>query len=169
MKATLIITIFIVVTGQNFAQNNSDHIYKRWVYLDKNWKGIIDTSNYAYKRLTTVDGNTNIHPMGPYGKPNYVLKKSNDSANLDSKILNGTYTWYDEKGQKKSEHIFSNGELKSTKEFRKNGKIKTNFEYNSLPNEKGIAFFVYKYNKDMTVLRVSEVKKNEKGNWPVMR
>lgn len=169
MKSKLIIAMFIMVTGNMYAQNPESHICKRWLYLDQNWKKITDTAHYAYKRLTTIDDRTNIHPMGPYGKSNYVLRNNTDTLSKNSKILNGNYIWYDQNGVKKSEHVFLNGELISTKEYRKNGKVKANFEYKSFPNEKGIAFYIYEYNKDMTVLRVSEVKKDEKGNWPVMR
>lgn len=169
MKRLILLTVLTTVTGQILAQSENSTIRKRWIYLDKNWKIITDTSDYSFKRLTTVDDKINIHPMGPYGKTNYVLKHESDSVTEDSKIVNGTYTWYDQNGVKKSEHVFLNGELISTKEYRKNGKVKTNFEYKSFPNEKGIAFYIYEYNKNMTVLRVTEVKRDEKGNWPVMR
>jgi len=167
MKNILLILIAFGINSIVYSQTNEKTVYNRWIYLDKNWKQIIDTTDYSYKRLTTIEGTTNIHPMGQYGKDNFTLEKLENSSS--SKILNGTYIWYNKNGLKKSEHVFVKGELKSSKQFRKNGNLKSYLEYNSFPNEKGIAFYSYEYSKDLTVLSVYEVKKDEKGNWPVMR
>lgn len=155
-----------MVNLEIFAQNKNENTYKRWLYLDKNWNQIIDTSDYVYKRLTIISGNTNIHPMGPYGKDSYTLKINRDSTEVNEKILNGTYIWYDKSGIKKSEHVFANGEYIVGKEYWKNGKIKKQFDFTNHPKEDSLAYYVYFYNKKMTVLEVWTFQRDEKGNWP---
>lgn len=169
MKPIILTTILTMVHLGIFAQDITEKTYKRWLYLDKNWKQIKDTSNHVYKRLTTISGNTNIHPMGAYGKDGYTLKKENDSSITDLKILDGTYVWYDKSGIKKSEHVFVNGEYIIGKEFWKNGKIKKQFDFTNHPKEDSLAYHVYFYNKKMTVLEVWTFQRDENGNWPRTR
>ncbi len=161
----LLMTLFVFsheVTAQTKA-------YKRWIYLDKNWNPIVDTSNYSYKRLTLIDGETNIRPLGNFDD-NYLLKREIDSTvSKNDKILDGKYTWYDSNGNKVWEYVFENGESVSYREFRKKGQVKTYFDFTTHAENDPLSYYVYVYNKSSTKLEVSCIQKDEKGNWPRMR
>lgn len=138
MKKVILLT-FILFSFSLFSQEGINQLdangkkHGKWiVWLDTDWKLAKDSMSAAYYRYNYFNHGANIYAMGPWGGkntklegvPNSVVKKGN------AKQLDGTYKWFNSKGQLVSEHILKDGWYVSFKEyFPASGQLQTFFDY----------------------------------------
>ena len=106
-KSIFLILLFAVsanLLSQTKNLNQTDSSGKKngkwFVYLDKDWAELKDSSKAVYFRYTYFDSGTNVYPMGPCGKKGYKLETT-----TTGKLLDGEYKWFDAKGRLSSVHI----------------------------------------------------------------
>lgn len=155
MKTKIYTLLLFCFTLTAFSQNNllnqEDSLGKKhgkWlVYWDANWKEVKDSSKSVYHRYTVYDHGENIYPMGSCGAKSWKLESDNKAA---SKLLDGTYKWYNSKGQLSSEHVFMNGEYLDCKEYASDGKLSQHFAYSKIYKGQANTYGIYQYNKSNT-------------------
>ena len=167
IKTHIVIACLLGLTFGLNAQNKKEPV-KRTVHMDYTWTLVEDTSKAMFIRYTYMDNGTNIYPLGPWGKKHWTLKP--DTANISKpQVLNGTYTWYDKKGRKRSEHTYKDGMPRLIKEFRKSGTIEQRFDYSKKCKNQKHGWQLTNYKKSGEVKFTWQVCKDEQGNWPKLK
>lgn len=178
MKTSLLffaLAISQFLSAQNSGLNQLDKDGKKdgkWVvYLDKNWKRMDDSSTAIYCRYTYYDHGTNIIPMGECGGSGFRLEKTGitTAATSNSKLLNGEYTWFDDKGILSSVHNFYDGEYISCKEYFNNGQVNQHFDYTKGCAGEAHSWTVYIYDKSGQLTQSLPTCKDKNGKWPKMK
>ncbi len=163
----LLVTISAGLFSQSTSINQTDSLGKKdgkwFVYLDKDWAKLSDSTNAVYFRYTYFDHGTNVYPMGKCGGKDYRLEGGK------TRILNGEYKWYDAKGRLSSVHVFNDGEYVSCKEYFTTGQLSQHFDYTKKCYGQVLGWTVFIYNKKGELVLESPTCKDESGKWPLMR
>ncbi len=169
MKTKFLSLIFlsgltVIAFGQNQFDSNGKKNGRWTIYLNNNWKEISDSSKASFYRYNYFDHGANIYPMGPCGKKGYKLETPNNS-----KLLDGEYKWFDEKGNLNSVHVLKNGEYVSCKEYFPSGQLSQHFDYTKKceGHELGWTLFIYDTKGNLTL--TSPLCKDKNGEWPLTR
>lgn len=147
----LFLNLNLIAFSQNDSLNRVDVNGKKhgkWlVYWDTNWRELKDSSKSVYHRYTVYDHGENIYPMGSCGGKGWKMESSGEPL---SKLLDGTYKWYNSKGHLSSEHLFKNGKYLDCKEYTADGKLSQHFAYSKIYKGQANTYGLYQYNKSNT-------------------
>ncbi len=174
-KHLLSLLLLIVCVFSNAQLNKFDANGKKqgkWVrYLDMYWNTLEDSSKAVYFRYTFYDAGVNVHPMGAGGKhKGWKMRTTVDTAAQKGiKILDGDYRWHDPKGRLMYWHILKDGVYVSYKEYYETGELHTFFDYTKHVDGQPWSWYMIEYNKDGTIKHESFTKKDDKGNWPLLK
>lgn len=134
-------------TLNNYDSNGTKH--GKWiVYLNDYWKEVKDSSEASYYKFTYYENGKNIYPMGPRNKK-WKLDHSGSNKYMNDKIklLDGEFSWTDEKGITRGIDIFVNGEYVLYKWYYPSGKINQIFDYTKKWEGEMHTYSVREYNK----------------------
>jgi len=144
----------------------------KWIlYLDSKWNKLKDSTTAVYCRYTYYDHGVHSYPMGAGGKKNWICIRMGDGIQKIGKmiLLDGEYRWSDPKGRTIYIHTLKNGEYLSYKEYYESGELHEFFDYTKHFEGQPLSWYIYVYDKKGKVTYEGWTKKDEKGNWPVMR
>jgi hypothetical protein len=169
----LLICLSLASQGQE-GINQLDSLGKKhgtWIiYLNDQWKAAKDTSAATYYRYTWYDHGVNVYPMGAGGEKGWTLVSPEGSTQTGKmKMLDGEYKWLDEKGRVRFVHYLNKGKYVWYKEFFPSGELNTLFDYTKKCDGQPHSWYICVYDKKGTIKYEDYTRKDEKGNWPVMR
>jgi hypothetical protein len=135
MKTYQFIFIFCILgsiaNGQINQYDTNGKKHGKWiVYWDVNWKKT-DSVHAVYARYDFFHHGQTLQPMGPCGAKGYMLEEK-PISNIkigDAKLLDGEYTWYDQKGKIRFVLIIHKGEFVKYTEYRSSGILDQVFDY----------------------------------------
>lgn len=168
MKSALLTLLLIIGFGNAFGQtatlNGFDSAKRKdgkWVvYWDRNWKEVKDSSKARYFRYNVFINGTNVYPMGPCGRKGWRLE-----GDTTAKLLDGRYSWYNDKGVLVSTHIFKKGEYIDVKEFYPNGKLNQHFAYGQKYRDRPNTWVYYFYDKDGNATKYAAFYNDKTNGW----
>ena len=115
--------LLLCFTLCNFAQ------LKISSYLDKNWEDTEDKDKAHYYRITKKLAD-NHYEAKVYSIKDSLLREIIQYSNLETKVKDGNYVYYDKNGIKKRQGTFQNGErVKRWTKWYDNGKDSSIVEY----------------------------------------
>lgn len=143
---------------------------KHKLYLDKYWNTVSDSMQAVYFKYTYYDHGLDTRPFGKGGSNKLWKMRTqvDTAAQKGIKILNGDYRWHDPKGRLMYWHVFKDGEYVMYKEFYETGELHHVFDCTKQSKGEPWSWYKITYDKKGNVISENFVKKDEKGNWPLL-
>jgi hypothetical protein len=119
------------------------------VYLDNNWKEVTDSTKASFSRYAYFYNGINNQPVDPCQQGWYFL--NNGGNNLQrgrTKLLDGQYTWTDNRGNTRCVALFKNGECQYFKWYYPSGTIQTYYNYTKNWKDQDHSYFISAYDKN---------------------
>ncbi len=141
-----------------------------WIrYYNKQWKVVDDSSEAYYYYYTYFDHGNKTQTTAKWGTKGGKLEDSTAGNQRMGKIklLDGKYTWYDNKGRVFAAFYFDKGEPVSWKQFYPSGKLYMHFDYTIKYDGKPHSYHIYVYDKNGNLLLDKPECKYLNGKWPV--
>ncbi len=166
---TLFLNFCLFSSAQTEVLNQFDSAGKKhgkWlIYWNGIWKEMNDSSAAIYCRYTYYDHGQNLFPMGPCGRKKWKLEsKPSQLLHIGKLILlDGKYSWIDEKGHLSSVQIFNKGEYIEAREMHSNDQVEQDFEYSKKYKDEFLSWKFTSYTKEGKVKYVGYFRKGEKG------
>ena len=143
----------------------------KWkIYLHKEtWKTTDDSTKTEYYRFTYYDHGLNLYPMGPCGKKSYklIIPEGEASEKQGTKLLDGEYTWLNNKGKLNSIQVFDKGEYVAAKEY-KGESLEQYFDYTRKAESHQHGWTLTQYKKDGGV-KNTYIYKTIQGKWMLIQ
>jgi len=144
---------FAVFSNSQNKINQLDSAGKKhgnWVvYLDNNWKEMTDSNTASFCRYAYFENGINIEPMDPCGKGWYFINAGGNNARKGkTTILDGEYTWTDNRNNTRLIAAFKNGEPRYIKWFSPNGLRQSYYDYTKKWKNQDHSYFITTYDQN---------------------